>query len=341
MLAEQADALGLELVVHAADEDDLARALEQLDPEIFLLSSGPDDDDGEPLERLLALLPDVPAGKLAIAELSTATRGRRRGSRARRGRCGHRLGRPDRARGRLDARGVIASGRNEASAPSRSAAAGRPTTGELLALAGVLVVAAGLRLAGSRYGLPEPLLNPDEANIVPRAWDLVHGGGLDPGWYDYPSLLMLVLAPTQVLAADPSYGAARVGALAIGLLGVLAVWWLGRVAYGTKGRARRGGRRRRRHDPCRVLADGGDRRAPDARSSPSLWHCSSRVGWSGPGSLPGWRASAKYPGVALLVPLAVASWGSWRRGARALGAGGRRLRSDVTVRPDPRRSRLE
>ncbi len=73
-LAEQAEEFELELVVHAADEDDLARALEQLDPEIFLLSSGPDNDDREPLERLLALLPDIPAGKLAIAELSAATR---------------------------------------------------------------------------------------------------------------------------------------------------------------------------------------------------------------------------------------------------------------------------
>jgi Indole-3-glycerol phosphate synthase len=73
-LAEQADGFGLELVVQASDEDDLARALERLDPEIVLLSSGADSDDREPLERLLSLLPDVPAGKLAIAELSAATR---------------------------------------------------------------------------------------------------------------------------------------------------------------------------------------------------------------------------------------------------------------------------
>ena len=74
VLAERAADLNLELVVHATDEDDLARALEQLDPEIFLLASGPDRDDHEPIDRLLELLPDVPAGKLAIALLSAASR---------------------------------------------------------------------------------------------------------------------------------------------------------------------------------------------------------------------------------------------------------------------------
>ena len=45
---------------------------------------------------------------------------------------------------------------------------------------------------------------------------------------------MLVLGPTQLLAADPSFGGARVAALLIGLVGVVAVWWLGRAAYGTR-----------------------------------------------------------------------------------------------------------
>jgi hypothetical protein len=73
--ADRAAELGLELVVRADDEDDVARVLESIDPEIFLLAAGPNGDDQEgPLERLLGLLPDVPAGKLAIAELSDATR---------------------------------------------------------------------------------------------------------------------------------------------------------------------------------------------------------------------------------------------------------------------------
>ena len=30
--------------------------------------------------------------------------------------------------------------------------------------------------------------SPDEQSIVPRAWHMAHGGGLDPHWFDYPSL---------------------------------------------------------------------------------------------------------------------------------------------------------
>jgi indole-3-glycerol phosphate synthase len=71
-LVEQAHCLGLECVVRVADEDDLEHALERLDPEILLLVADDTDEGEEPLERLLALLPDVPAGKLAIAELARA-----------------------------------------------------------------------------------------------------------------------------------------------------------------------------------------------------------------------------------------------------------------------------
>ena len=53
----------------------------------------------------------------------------------------------------------------------------------------ILGLAALLRLVGIRYGLPLAVLNPDEASIVPRAWRMGQGH-LDPGWYDYPSLLM-------------------------------------------------------------------------------------------------------------------------------------------------------
>lgn len=73
-----------------------------------------------------------------------------------------------------------------------------PALAEVASVAAVLALAAALRVVGSGSGLPLPLLNPDESNIVPRAWDLVHGGGLDPGWYDYPSLLFLILSPSQI-----------------------------------------------------------------------------------------------------------------------------------------------
>jgi indole-3-glycerol phosphate synthase len=64
----------LESVVDVRDEDELELALEQLDPEIFLLSARDSDDDEDPLETVLELLPDVPAGKLAIAEVEVANR---------------------------------------------------------------------------------------------------------------------------------------------------------------------------------------------------------------------------------------------------------------------------
>jgi indole-3-glycerol phosphate synthase len=72
MLVAGAEARGLECVVKVRDEDDLERVLEQVDPEILLLST--EAREGH-LERLLDLLPDVPAGKLAIAELAGASRG--------------------------------------------------------------------------------------------------------------------------------------------------------------------------------------------------------------------------------------------------------------------------
>jgi hypothetical protein len=65
----------LEAVLDVRDEDELEAALEQHDPEIFLLSPRDDDDGDDPLESVLELLPDVPAGKLAIADVDVANRG--------------------------------------------------------------------------------------------------------------------------------------------------------------------------------------------------------------------------------------------------------------------------
>jgi indole-3-glycerol phosphate synthase len=66
-LHAEALALGLDCVVSVEDEDELEAALERVDPEIFLLA-GPAERAGD-LEHALELLPDVPAGKLAIAEV--------------------------------------------------------------------------------------------------------------------------------------------------------------------------------------------------------------------------------------------------------------------------------
>lgn len=72
--AERCNELGLEVVVRVRDDDELERALEHVDPEILLLVADAADDEQEPLDRVLELLHDVPAGKLAIAELSGASR---------------------------------------------------------------------------------------------------------------------------------------------------------------------------------------------------------------------------------------------------------------------------
>ena len=69
---EQALAVGLDCAVEVRTEEELERALEVLDPEIFLLAPPP----GAPHERLeavLDLLAEVPAGKLAIADLTVTT----------------------------------------------------------------------------------------------------------------------------------------------------------------------------------------------------------------------------------------------------------------------------
>ncbi len=64
----------LEAVVDVRDEEELELALEQIDPEIFLLSAKEIDDDADPLDAVLELLPDVPAGKLAIAHVDVSSR---------------------------------------------------------------------------------------------------------------------------------------------------------------------------------------------------------------------------------------------------------------------------
>ena len=72
--AAEAKVLGLELVVSVTDDDQLQIVLAVLDPEVLLLSPKGADSDEEALEHVLALLPDVPAGKLAIAELNVTGR---------------------------------------------------------------------------------------------------------------------------------------------------------------------------------------------------------------------------------------------------------------------------
>lgn len=187
---------------------------------------------------------------------------------------------------------------------------------EFLALGAVVGLAAALRLVGVRYGLPYAFLNPDESSIVPRAWRIGHGQGLDPRWYDYPSLLMYVLAPVQALYSHVSLGAARGVAVVFGLAGVAATWWLGRRAYGT-GAALVGAATVAVATTHVAYSRAAVTDVPMtlAVTCALALMISGRLEWAG--LAVGLAAAFKYPGAVALVPLAVAGWGRWRSLARA------------------------
>ncbi|RDI73429.1 hypothetical protein Gocc_2785 [Gaiella occulta] len=200
-----------------------------------------------------------------------------------------------------------------------------------IALAAILLLAFALRVVGSRYGLPYPLLNPDEGNIVPRAWRMGHGH-LDPGWYDYPSLLMGLLAPAQALFAAPSYGAARAVAVLAGVAGVGATWWLGRRSYGT-GAALVGAAAvavSTTHVAYSRVAV-TDVLLTLAVTVALALAVAGRLEWAG--LAVGLAASAKYPGVVAAAPVVVAGWRRWRALARAalLAAAGFALTSPFVL----------
>ncbi len=185
-----------------------------------------------------------------------------------------------------------------------------------VALGAILLLAAVLRLVGIRYGLPYPLLNPDEASIVPRAFAMVHGPDLDPGWYDYPSLLMALLAPAQAVVSEPSYGLARAVAVVIGVGGVGAAWWLGRRAYGT-GSALVGAAAvavATTHVAYSRMAVTDVLLTLGITCALAL-ALGGRLEWAGVAV--GLAASAKYPGAIAAVPVLAAGWGAWRRLVRA------------------------
>jgi hypothetical protein len=188
-------------------------------------------------------------------------------------------------------------------------------TGRWIALVAILALAALLRLVGIRYGLPLSVLNPDESNIVPRAWRMGHGH-LDPGWYDYPSLLMGLLAPVQAAFGAPALGAARLVAVAVGLGGVGATWWLGRRAYGTGAAivGAAGVAVATTHVAYSRMAV-TDVLLTLAITCVLALAVEGRIGWAG--LAVGLAASAKYPGAIAAVPVVVAGWGRWRALARA------------------------
>jgi hypothetical protein len=64
----------LEVAVRIEREEHLEFVLEEFDPEILVLGA-PRDAGSGPLDWVLELLPDVPAGKLAIADVGASSRG--------------------------------------------------------------------------------------------------------------------------------------------------------------------------------------------------------------------------------------------------------------------------
>ena len=73
-LLASADELDLDCLLDVRDEEELGRALERVDPDIVLISRHDGASEEEELERALDLLPDVPAGKLVVAECDLVAR---------------------------------------------------------------------------------------------------------------------------------------------------------------------------------------------------------------------------------------------------------------------------
>lgn len=184
--------------------------------------------------------------------------------------------------------------------------------GAAVVLIAIVGLAAVLRAVGLEYGLPYPLLNPDEQTIVPRAWLMVHGGGPDPHWFNYPTLVMYLIAPFQAWHGDPSYLDARILIAVIGVGAVAATWWLGLRAYGL------------------VAAAIGAAVVAVETTHVSYSHMavtdipltlgiaaalalmvSGRIELAGLAA--GLAMGAKWPGVLLVVPLLIAGWRQWRR----------------------------
>ena len=193
--------------------------------------------------------------------------------------------------------------------------------GPWTALAALLGVALGLRVVGLQYGLPyTTLLDPDEQSIVPRAWKMVHGFGLDPHWFDYPTAVLYALAPFQAWNDSPSILTARIVIVVFGVASVAAAWWLGRSAYDNVAGAV-GGAFVAVQTTSVAYSHAAVTDVPlEAGVAASLaLMVSNRLAWAG--VVAGLATSAKYPGVFLIVPLVVAGWGQWKRLAVAIGLG--------------------
>jgi 4-amino-4-deoxy-L-arabinose transferase-like glycosyltransferase len=186
--------------------------------------------------------------------------------------------------------------------------------GPATALAGILAGAAAVRAVGIQYGLPfDNLLNPDEHNFVVRAWRMVHGGGADPRFYDYPSLLMYVEAPFQSWQSRPSLLTARIVVLVLSLGSIAATWWLARRALGSSAA---GVVAAAIVAVCTVHVAYSREAVSDVPLMLGIavalaLMVSGKIELAGLAA--GLATGFKYPGVFLAIPLAVAAWQQWRR----------------------------
>jgi len=179
-------------------------------------------------------------------------------------------------------------------------------------LGGILVLAAALRFVGIEHALPFGLLNPDEQVIVPRAWHMVHGGGPNPHWFNYPSLVLYLMAPFQAWHAAPSYLDARILVALLGVGAVAATWWLGLRAYGMVAAAI--GAAVVAVDVTHVVYSHmavTDVPLTLGVAAALALMVSGRIELAG--AVAGLAMGAKWPGVLLIVPLVVAGWKQWRR----------------------------
>jgi 4-amino-4-deoxy-L-arabinose transferase-like glycosyltransferase len=199
-------------------------------------------------------------------------------------------------------------------------AAGRATNwgGPPAALAAILIGAAALRLVGIRYGLPyASLLDPDEQNVVPRAWRMAHGGSLDPHFFDWPTLTTYLVAPSQFWHASPSYVAGRVVIVVLALGGVAAAWWLGDRSYGVAAGAIAAGVTA--VDATHVAFSHAAVTDIPLTTFTTVALALLVVGrFELAGAAIGLATASKYPGLLLVVPLVVVCWGRWRKLATSL-----------------------
>jgi 4-amino-4-deoxy-L-arabinose transferase-like glycosyltransferase len=141
---------------------------------------------------------------------------------------------------------------------------------------------------------------------------MTHGAGLDPHFFDWPTLVTYAVAPFQAWQGAPSYLAGRLVVVAFAVGGVAAAWWLGSRAYGTVAAA--------------VAA------AATAVESTHVAFSHAAVTdvpltalvtvalallvagrFELAGIAIGLATAAKYPGALLVVPLLVVAWQRWRR----------------------------